>query len=154
MGFYRAAGFEVDQAPRDPRWPDRNRYVCRRAGWRETARAPVPDTVDHTLEVLDATSPAPTHDDAARLLLDAGWRSCGAGDWAFALAAPGCGLVARISPFDPIGPYTVRFYREAASTGLAPTLFAHRRLAGGGDLQLMERLEVGSSSPQASFGGR
>ncbi|ALJ21475.1 GNAT family N-acetyltransferase [Microbacterium sp. No. 7] len=28
VDFYRALGFTVDAAPRDPRWPDRQRYRC------------------------------------------------------------------------------------------------------------------------------
>ena len=32
-------------------------------------------------------------------------------------------------------------YREAAHTRQVPQLFAHRRLAGGGDLQIMEWLQ-------------
>ncbi|MFJ5957479.1 hypothetical protein ACIQC5_16170 [Paenarthrobacter sp. NPDC092416] len=48
--------------------------------------------------------------------------------------------MARISPFDPVGPFTAALYREAADTGLVPELYAHRGLDGGGDLQLMEWL--------------
>ncbi len=28
IGFYRALGFAVTEAPRDPRWPTRQRYAC------------------------------------------------------------------------------------------------------------------------------
>lgn len=90
--------------------------------------------------LLDALHPSTTHRDVEHLLLDAGWRPCGAGDWAVALASPDDRAVARISPFDPVGPYTARLYREGAATKQLPGLFAHRRLAGGGDLQLLERL--------------
>lgn len=90
--------------------------------------------------VLDALDAESTHRDVEHLLCDSGWSSCGAGDWAVAFAAPDADVVARISPFDPVGPYTARLYDEAAMTGRVPRLLAHRRLAGGGDLQVMERL--------------
>ncbi|MFC7376436.1 hypothetical protein ACFQS2_07710 [Brachybacterium sp. GCM10030267] len=89
-----------------------------------------------------------THTDVERALRSAGWARCGAGDWAIALASPDGDVVARLSPFDPVGPYTARLYRAAAPTGRVPQLFAHRRLAGGGDLQLMERLSA-VSVPEA-----
>jgi len=73
-------------------------------------------------------------------LLAAGWTPCGAGDWAIALRSPDGTTAARISPFDPTGPYSAALYREAAHTRQVPELFAHRRLAGGGDLQVMELL--------------
>lgn len=98
----------------------------------------MPDPHRHAvLAALDADA---THRDVETLLRDAGWSPCGAGDWAVALASPGNDIVARISPFDPIGPYTAQLYAEAAPTGLVPRLLRHERLAGGGDLQLMERL--------------
>lgn len=90
--------------------------------------------------LLDGLAPSSTHHDAARLLRRAGWTPCGAGDWAFALAAPDAEIVARISPFDPAGPYTARLYREAALTRLVPHLYRHQRLQGGGDLQILEKL--------------
>lgn len=80
------------------------------------------------------------HRDVERELLAAGWTPCGAGDWAIALRAKDGATVARISPFDPTGPYAAALYREAAHTRQVPRLFAHRRLAGGGDLQLLEWL--------------
>ena len=46
---------------------------------------------------LDALGTGATHADAEHLLLNAGWAPCGAGDWAFALAAPEGDVVARIS---------------------------------------------------------
>lgn len=91
--------------------------------------------------VLGALSTASSHRDVEGLLLDGGWQPCGAGDWAVALASADGSVVARISPFDPVGPYTARLYREGAATRMVPRLFAHRRLAGGGDLQLLERLD-------------
>ncbi|MFG1815944.1 hypothetical protein ACGFIF_19430 [Kribbella sp. NPDC049174] len=80
------------------------------------------------------------HRDAEQALLAAGWTPCGAGDWAIALRSPDGTAAARISPFDPAGPYTAALYREAAHTRQVPELFGHRRLAGGGDLQIMEWL--------------
>lgn len=82
----------------------------------------------------------PTHHEVEQQLKSQGWTPCGAGDWAIALLSPAGDTVARISPFDPVGPYTAHLYREAAATGQVPRLFRHQRLAGGGDLQLMERL--------------
>lgn len=82
----------------------------------------------------------PSHREVEQELREAGWQRGGAGDWAVALISPDGDTVARISPFDPVGPYTARLYEEAAATGRVPRLFEHRRLLGGGDLQLMERL--------------
>lgn len=56
-------------------------------------------------------------------------------------------MAARISPFDPTGPYAAELYRQAAHTGQVPILFLHRRLAGGGDLQLLEWLEPLTGEP-------
>jgi hypothetical protein len=81
------------------------------------------------------------HRHAEQALRAAGWTACGAGDWAIALRSPDGTAVARISPFDPAGPYTAALYREAARTRQVPELFAHRRLTGGGDLQIMEWLQ-------------
>lgn len=80
------------------------------------------------------------HRDAERVLRAAGWTPCGAGDWAIALRSPDGTAAARISPFDPTGPYSAALYREAAHTRQVPELFAHRRLTGGGDLQVLEWL--------------
>lgn len=101
--------------------------------------------------VLAAIGPASTPHDVEELLRDDGWTPSGTGDWAFALGSPDGELVARISPFDPMGPYTARLYREAATTGLVPCLLAHRRLAGGGDLQVMERLHEVPEATAAEF---
>lgn len=92
------------------------------------------------LDLLDPLGADATHMDAEACFREAGWDPCGAGDWAIILASPTADLVVRISPFDPVGPYTARLYREAASTGQVPALHAHRRLTGGGDLQLLARL--------------
>ncbi|WP_369832960.1 methyltransferase domain-containing protein [Brachybacterium sp. YJGR34] len=90
--------------------------------------------------VLATLDPEATHREVEELLLAAGWSRCGAGDWAIALASPDGELAARISPFDPVGPFTARLYDLAAPSDPVPRLLAHRRLAGGGDLQVMERL--------------
>ncbi|MDN5688486.1 MAG: hypothetical protein L0G94_17670, partial [Brachybacterium sp.] len=109
----------------------------------------MPDPHRHAvLAALDADA---THRDVETLLRDAGWSPCGAGDWAVALASPGNDIVARISPFDPIGPYTARLYREAATTAQVPRLLHHRRLTGGGDLQVMERLAPVPETIAAEF---
>ena len=92
-----------------------------------------------------------THADVETMLLDAGWERCGTGDWAVALRAPDGDVVARISPFDPVGPYTARLYREASATDLVPKLHAHGRLAGGGDLQVMERLDAVERAEAVEF---
>src|SRR3954453_392874 len=81
------------------------------------------------------------HREVEAALLAAGWTRGGAGDWAFALRSPDGTVAARISPFDPTGPFTAALYTEAAHTGQVPRLFAHRRLSGGGVLQLLEWLE-------------
>ena len=105
-------------------------------------------TTDDPLATLVADA---THTDAEQLLRQAGWQPCGAGDWAIALMSPDGFRVARISPFDPVGPYTAALYREAATTGLIPQLFAHRRLAGGGDLMIMERLHPADELDASGF---
>jgi hypothetical protein len=80
------------------------------------------------------------HRDAEQAFRAAGWTTGGAGDWAIALRSPDGTQAARISPFDPTGPYSAALYREAAHTRQVPVLFAHRRLTGGGDLQVMDWL--------------
>jgi hypothetical protein len=76
-----------------------------------------------------------------RALLAAGWTPCGAGDWTIALRSPDGAVAARTSPVDPTGPYAAALCREGAPTCQVPELFVHRRLTGGDDLQIMERLE-------------
>jgi SAM-dependent methyltransferase len=90
---------------------------------------------------LRAVDAATHYRDVERILRAEGWPPCGEGDWAFALASPGGTVAARLSPFDPVGPYTARLYAEAAGTGAVPRLDLHRRLAGGADLQVMEFLQ-------------
>ncbi len=80
------------------------------------------------------------HAEVEQALLSAGWTPCGTGDWAIALRSPDGTAAARISPFDPTGPYSAALYREAAHTSQVPQLFAHRHLTGGGDLQVLEWL--------------
>lgn len=89
---------------------------------------------------LDAVGPESHFREVERMLRDEGWTHCGAGDWAFALASPDGTTAARISPFDPVGPFTARLYAEAADAGAVPRLHLHRRLAGGADLLVMEFL--------------
>ena len=92
------------------------------------------------LDVLGRLGRRADHRDVERALLAAAWTPCGAGDWAIALRSPDGTSAARISPFDPTGPYSAALYREAAHTRQVPELFAHRRLNGGGDLQVLEWL--------------
>ncbi|MBO3102297.1 hypothetical protein [Cellulomonas fengjieae] len=80
------------------------------------------------------------HRQAEEVLLRDGWTPCGAGDWAIALRSPDGAAAARISPFDPTGPYSAALYVRAAHTRRVPVLLAHRRLTGGGDLQVLEWL--------------
>jgi len=91
------------------------------------------------------------HRDVEQALRRAGWTSCGAGDWAIALRSPDGSRAARISPFDPTGPYTAMLYRRAAHTRQVPVLFAHRRLLGGGDLQVMEWLRQVPENEAVAF---
>lgn len=91
------------------------------------------------------------HRDVERALLGSGWARCGAGDWAIALRSPDGAAAARISPFDPAGPYTAALYRQAGRTRQVPRLFAHRRLAGGGDLQIMEWLRPVAEDEAVAF---
>lgn len=104
--------------------------------------------MDAVFESLPADA---DHRDAERAYADAGWTPCGAGDWAFALRSPDGAAAVRISPFDPTGPYTAALYREAAHTRQVPALFAHRRLTGGGDLQVMEWLETAPEDEAVTF---
>lgn len=102
-------------------------------------------------DILDILPSDATHRDAERVFTEAGWTPCGAGDWAIALRSPDGTMAVRISPFDPTGPYTAEFYRDAAHTRQVPQLFAHRRLVGGGDLQVMEWLEAVNEQDAIEF---
>ncbi|GAA2853056.1 hypothetical protein Acy02nite_51010 [Actinoplanes cyaneus] len=84
-------------------------------------------------------------------LLAEGWTPCGAGDWAIVLRSPDGTRAARISPFDPTGPYTAALYRQAGHTRQVPELFSHDRLAGGGDLQVMEWLQPVAEDEAVAF---
>ncbi|TDD61867.1 hypothetical protein E1263_05630 [Kribbella antibiotica] len=96
-----------------------------------------------TVDEVDALVGADAdYRDAERAFLAAGWTPCGVGDWAFALRSPDGQRAVRISPFDPAGPYVAEIYRQAAHTRQVPRLFVHRRLAGGGDLSVMEWLSA------------
>src|SRR5690606_20042766 len=92
-------------------------------------------------EVFSLIEEQANHRDVEVALLAAGWTPCGAGDWAIALRSPDGAAAARISPFDPTGPYAAALYREAAHTRQVPELYAHCRLTGGGDLQVLEWLQ-------------
>jgi hypothetical protein len=93
-----------------------------------------------TDRIVQVPFPQGDHRDVERVLVADGWTLCGSGDWAIALRSPDGTAAARISPFDPTGPYTAALYRQAAHTRQVPELFAHHRLLGGGDLQVMEWL--------------
>lgn len=110
-----------------------------------------PDSISATLAAIPDDA---DHRVAEVVLRHAGWTRIGAGDWAIALASPDDEYVARISPFDPVGPYTAALYRAAASTGQVPQLSEHRRLAGGGDLQVLERLWPVAEADAAAFHAR
>jgi hypothetical protein len=103
------------------------------------------------LGLLDRLGRRADHRDVEQALLAAAWTPCGAGDWAIALRSPDGRLAARISPFDPTGPYSAALYREAAHTGQVPDLFAHRRLDGGGDLQVLEWLRPAPEDEAVAF---
>ncbi|WBB95876.1 hypothetical protein O7543_26090 [Solwaraspora sp. WMMA2080] len=109
-----------------------------------------PDAASHHA-VLDLLGRQANHRQAEETLRAAGWSPAGAGDWAIALRSPDGTMAARISPFDPTGPYTAALYREAAHTRQVPELFAHRRLPGGGDLQLLEWLRPVSQDEAVAF---
>ncbi|NEA37099.1 hypothetical protein [Streptomyces sp. SID13031] len=110
-----------------------------------------PEETSPNREALALIGQQADHRDAEQSLLAAGWTPCGAGDWATALRSPDGTAAARISPFDPTGPYTAALYREAAHTRQVPELFAHQRLTGGGDLQLMEWLHPVPQPEAAAF---
>ncbi|GAB3817337.1 hypothetical protein GCM10028820_18120 [Tessaracoccus terricola] len=98
--------------------------------------------------------PGHTHRDVDEFLRERGWTWLGAGDWAYALLSPRGDAVARISPFDPVGPFTATLYEEARATRRVPVLRHHQRLVGGGDLQVMERLTEVPEAEAVDFLGR
>ncbi len=99
-------------------------------------------------ELLDAAMP---WTDVVSALQTHGWTPCGTGDWATALRSPSGALAARISPFDPAGPYSAMLYREAAHTRQVPALVEHRVLSGGADLTVMEYLSPVAEAEGAAF---
>jgi hypothetical protein len=101
--------------------------------------------------VLSLVSRRSDYRDAEAALAGEGWARAGLGDWAFAMRSPDGLIAARISPFDPTGPYSAALYRQAAHTRQVPRLFAHRRLSGGGDLQLLEWLEPADEHEAVAF---
>ncbi|MCL2515497.1 MAG: hypothetical protein FWD85_06365 [Microbacteriaceae bacterium] len=109
------------------------------------------ETVVRLRTLADGFAADADHRDVAAALSAAGWTPAGAGDWAIALRSPDGTAAARISPFDPTGPYSAELYRAAAHTRQVPVLFAHRRLAGGGDLQFMEWLTAVPQAEAAAF---
>ncbi len=96
-------------------------------------------------------TPDTTWRQAVDTLQQHGWTPCGTGDWAVALRSPSGALAARISPFDPAGPYSAELYQLAAHTGRVPRLVGHRVLAGGGDLTVMEYLEPVPEAEAVAF---
>lgn len=100
------------------------------------------DDARRLLDWLDDRVERPRHDEVERWLAEHGWDPCGEGDWARAYRCP-CGrLAVRVSPFDPVFPFTVRLYREGASSAHLPRLDADRELDGGGCLMVMEFLTL------------
>src|SRR4051794_4201452 len=107
--------------------------------------------MDDELTVLDQLGSGADHVTAEELFTSHGWTRCGVGDWAVVLRSPSTDLAARISPFDPVAPYTVRLFREAADTGQVPVLHAHRELEGGAVLTVMEHLLPAEPDDAESF---
>ncbi|OII26935.1 hypothetical protein [Curtobacterium sp. MCBA15_013] len=89
--------------------------------------------------------------EVVRTLEGLGWTPCGTGDWACAFRSPSGRLAARVSPFDPAGPYSAMLYRVAAHTRQVPVLVDHRVLEGGSDLTVMEYLAPVSTAEGAAF---
>jgi hypothetical protein len=96
--------------------------------------------VTDELAVLEDLPSDADHAVAERVLLGAGWSACGVGDWAVVLASPTGRLAARVTPFDPVAPYTAELFRLAASTSQVPVLHAFVELEGGAVCTVMERL--------------
>lgn len=96
-------------------------------------------------------APGQSWTDVVAMLERLAWTPCGTGDWAIALRSPSGALAARISPFDPAGPYSAMLYRRAAHTRQVPALVDHRVLEGGADLTVMEYLEPVPEDVGAAF---
>ncbi len=103
------------------------------------------------LAILDEVPPGADHVVVERLLLAAGWSQCGVGDWAVVLASPSGRLAARVSPFDPVAPYTAELFRRAAGTRQVPVLHAYVELEGGAVCTVMERLDPVPEERAAGF---
>ena len=103
------------------------------------------------MAVLGLLSAQATHRDVEVTLARDDWTPGGVGDWAFVMRSPDGAVAARISPFDPTGPYSASLYERAGHTGQVPRLFGHRRLSGGGDLQLLEWLEPAGEHEAVEF---
>lgn len=86
--------------------------------------------------------------EALALLLGAGWREVGTGDWSWVLADPQDRLAARVTPFDP----AYRLHADAVLAGppnrWLPRIEAISPLAGDGYVVVMERLWP-AAEPQA-----
>ena len=95
------------------------RAAARPAGVpRVPARPPGPPTASPP-DPMEPTSPpsarcraTPTTSPPRSVLPRRGWTRCGVGDWAVALRSPSGSLAARISPFDPVAPYTAQLFRR------------------------------------------
>jgi hypothetical protein len=107
--------------------------------------------VTDELQVLGELTADSDHVTAESLLTSYGWRPSGCGDWAVVLRSPSGELAARISPFDPVAPYTMRLFGEAAGTRQVPVLHAHRDLEGGAVLTVMEFLLPAEPDQAAAF---
>jgi hypothetical protein len=110
----------------------------------------VTDEVDE-LVVLDRLGVDADHVAAEQSLTALGWTRCGVGDWAVVLASPSGALAARISPFDPIAPYTVDLFRRAAATRQVPVLHRDVDLEGGAVCTVMERLHEADQAAAEAF---
>jgi hypothetical protein len=107
--------------------------------------------VDPDLAAVEALPAGAYHVTAEAWLADRGWTRCGVGDWAVVLRSPSASLAARITPFDPVAPYTAQLFREAATTGQVPVLHAYVELDGGAVCTVMELLHPVSEERAADF---
>ena len=103
------------------------------------------------LAVLEDLPPDADHAVAEQVLVGASWSRCGVGDWAVVLVSPTGRLAARVTPFDPVAPYTAELFRLAASTSQVPSLHAFVELEGGAVCTVMERLYPVEPDRAAAF---
>lgn len=103
------------------------------------------------LVVVDGLGVDDDHAAAERSLTAHGWTRCGVGDWAVVLTPPSGTLAARISPFDPVAPYTVELFRRASATRQVPVLHRYLELEGGAVCTVMERLEAADQASAKAF---